>query len=813
MGLSSKICVVVCVMSISKIIGQPLKLAIGEDFFDRLVTKYDVFVDKTLFVKEIIDSSEKAILITYPRRWGKSLNLDTLKVFFEIESTNGNKNKEKEESFIYSFIPGFLKTNQPHDNISINKKLFTDHNLKITQVSNGQYMQYQGKYPVISFSLKDITGNSIEEITEALKDKIKELYKNFRYLMENSELYDDEKNDFQKYITMDYNGISLENGIKFLSELLYKHHKEAVYVLIDEYDTPVSELLEQHLGEKQLQLPEKVSELISQMVCSSISKTNPYVEKLILTGVFDTIYKGTTTGCNNIRSYGISDKRFSESFGFTTEEVKILIDKFKGKAPFDNKEKIFNIIKDWYGGYFVPTVTIDSSANYLKSDSNLHTEVFAPWAVMNFLYDSYANNELLPKTYWSKTGYKTILERLFTQEKCKNSSLSKKFLEISENVTYELNFDNQISLFKYDWHSDIDNEAFFSHLLLNSGYLAGKEVEGIFKFSIPNRELLSEFTTIIPKSNKNCGIILENLQKNRQLEILEMIRKNDLSEDFINKFENKFTTYKINCTDNTMNFNFVSLAIIYSNKKVYEHLKTRCPDDIPDNANYFTVLDYASVLQRKFVNYTINDTIDYDNVHSNLYNFVYLVSNSYWGEEFITTMQRFIPFIIVSSTMELFNGNIDRIAYVQEHPNVKNIIKYFTLFISFVPGGLINKFLSTKEYCQEYTDYQKINITKPNEFTTLKHVKKYTNHYNNVYIMIDSECREQEDTITEITQQVFKTPYVINENIKFTLCQSTASQQEKSLDNVFKKECPQCTEIDYPQKELVHGETEQPDEL
>ena len=366
MGLSSKICVVVCVMSISKIIGQPLKLAIGEDFFDRLVTKYDVFVDKALFVKEIIDSSEKAILITYPRRWGKSLNLDTLKVFFEIESTNGNKNKEKEESFIYSFIPGFLKTNQPHDNISINKKLFTDHNLKITQVSNGQYMQYQGKYPVISFSLKDITGNSIEEITEALKDKIKELYKNFRYLMENSELYDDEKNDFQKYITMDYNGISLENGIKFLSELLYKHHKEAVYVLIDEYDTPVSELLEQHLGEKQLQLPEKVSELISQMVCSSISKTNPYVEKLILTGVFDTIYKGTTTGCNNIRSYGISDKRFSESFGFTTEEVKILIDKFKGKAPFDNKEKIFNIIKDWYGGYFVPTVTIDSSADYQK---------------------------------------------------------------------------------------------------------------------------------------------------------------------------------------------------------------------------------------------------------------------------------------------------------------------------------------------------------------------------------------------------------------------------------------------------------------
>ena len=547
MRISSKICVVVRVMSIPKIIGQPLKIAVGEDYFDKLVTKYDVFVDKTLFIKDIIDSSEKAILITYPRRWGKSLNLDTLKIFFQIESKNHNKNEEKKEGYIDWLIPKYFKTRSTHDNTSVNKKLFTDHNLKIAQVSDGQYMQYQGKYPVISFTLKDVTGGSIEIIIEQLKDKVKTLYKNFRYLTKSSELYDDEKSDFQKYITMDYNGISLENSINFLSELLYKHYKEAVYVLVDEYDTPVSKLLEQHLGEKHLQFPEKVSELISQMICSSISKTNPYVEKLILTGVFDTTYKGTTSGCNNIRSYGISDKRFSESFGFTTEEIKILIDKFEGKAPFNDAVKVFDIIKDWYGGYFVPTMTSDSSTNYLESDSTTHSEVFAPWAVMNFLSDSNNYKELSPQTHWSNTGYKTILKRLFTQEKCKDSSLSKKFLEISENVIYELKFDNQISLFKYDWYSDIDNEAFFSHILLNTGYLAGKEDEGIFKLSIPNRELLKEFTDLLEgvKGNKDCGIILENLQKNRQQEILAMIRKNDSSKDFISKFNEKFTAYNI----------------------------------------------------------------------------------------------------------------------------------------------------------------------------------------------------------------------------------------------------------------------------
>ncbi|MFK7761303.1 MAG: AAA family ATPase [Candidatus Midichloriaceae bacterium] len=697
-----------------------------------------------------------------------------------------------------------------------------DHNLKIAQVSDGQYMQYQGKYPVIFISLKDIKGNSVEEITEQLKDLIKELYKNFRYLKESSELYGDEKNDFQKYFSMDYDGISLENSIKFLCGLLYKHHKEAVYVLVDEYDTPVSGLLERHLGEElNLQLPVDVSKLISQMVCSSISKTNPYVEKLILTGVFDTTYKGTTAGCNNIRSYGISDKRFSESFGFTTEEVKILIDKFEGKAPFDDREKVFNIIKNWYGGYFVPTVTIDSSINYLESNSKIHTEVFTPWAVMNFLYDSFRDKELSPQSYWSKTGYKTILERLFTQEKCKNSSLSKKFLEISKNITYELNFDNQISLFKYDWNSDIDNEAFFSHLLLNSGYLAGKEAEGIFKFSIPNKELLKEFTDLLKstKDSKDCGIILENLQKNRQVEILEMIRKNDSSEDFMYMFEKKFTTYKIKCDDSSMNFNFMSLAMIYSNEEVYNNLKRLCDNESHhtlDNANDFKALDYSSVLQRNFL---VNDANNFTFYHD----IVCSVQTNYWGGILLYIFPTWGTMMTISSISTLFKDN--RIAgFLDQHTTIDKCAKPLLVLMTLGAVKILNDYFSTKGYCQEYIDYQKINITKPNEFTTLKHIDKYARHYNDVYIVVNSACSKEKDTITEIIQPIFKKPYLIDKNIKFTLCKITASKQEKSQDNVFITEYPQCVNTDYPQEklpdtlvvmqeELAHDKTAQPDEL
>ena len=556
------------------------------------------------------------------------------------------------------------------------------------------------------------------------------------------------------------------------------------------------------------------------MVCSSISKTNRYVEKLILTGVFDTTYKGTTAGCNNIRSYGISDKRFSESFGFTTEKVKVLIDKFEKKVPFDDTEKVFNIIKDWYGGYFVPTITTGSSTTYLKSDNTPHTEVFTPWAVMNFLYDSFKDKELSPKSYWSKTGYKTILERLFTQEKCKGSSLSRKFLEISENVYYELNFDNLISLFKYDWHSDIDNEAFFSYLLLNSGYLAGKEIDGKFKFSIPNRELLLEFTNIIPHENRNCKTILENLQKNRQLEILNMIKQNDSSTDFINKFEKKFTTYKINCADNSMHLNFMSLAVIYSNKKVYNNLKILCNDeslDMPDSANDFTTLDYDFVLQRNFFDNNKNNILLFHNTFNDI---MCPVLTNYWGEKTISILPTFVTMITLGSVIPYLYKDARAIQFFEEHTTIAKCAHAAPILITLIAAKILADHLTTKEYCKEYMYYQQINITKPNEFTTLKHVKKYVNHHNNVHIVVDSACSKKKDTITEIIQPVFKNPYVTNENIKYTICKITTPQQEKSSYTAFTIDHPQCPNTDLPQeeltnnaaiekKELAHSETSQ----
>ena len=161
---------------------QPLKIAVGTDNFKEMVSDYDVYVDKSLFIKEVLDSSEKAMLITYPRRWGKTLNLDMLKVFLEPENSNCIQKTNYEESFSYlcpwtwSFSYSINKSNL------CNKDLFIDNKLKISEVDSGYYMKFQGKHPVIYISLKEINGNNLEEITDKLKSLVKNLYKDFRYM-------------------------------------------------------------------------------------------------------------------------------------------------------------------------------------------------------------------------------------------------------------------------------------------------------------------------------------------------------------------------------------------------------------------------------------------------------------------------------------------------------------------------------------------------------------------------------------------------------------------------------------------------------
>ena len=189
---------------------QPLKIALGTDNFKEMVTQYDVYVDKTLFIKEVLDSSEKAMLITYPRRWGKTLNLDMLKTFLEPETKKCKKVDQAEDNFSLFYPWTWSLPFWNSEKLVCNKDIFLDYKLAISKADKGYYMKYQGKHPVIFISLKEITGDVIEEIRDKLKNMIKSLYKDFRYILDSDKLYEDEREDFQKYINIDYHGITLE---------------------------------------------------------------------------------------------------------------------------------------------------------------------------------------------------------------------------------------------------------------------------------------------------------------------------------------------------------------------------------------------------------------------------------------------------------------------------------------------------------------------------------------------------------------------------------------------------------------------------
>lgn len=357
--------------------------------FKMMVTEGNVFVDKTLFIKKIIDSNQRAILITYPEGWGKTSNLDMLKTFFEQESKECRKKQTISKNDLWLSEISWLwmtkdNTEETNDHVNCNRDIFK--HLLINSGDYSQYMRYQGKYPVILISFKDIIGDSLVIIEEKLKGRVKSLYKEHIYLANSNKLDADQKLNFQKYVDNDYSGnffseIFIEKSLIFLSSLLFHHHGQKVYVLVDEYDAPINFLFKKYLGQKislKDTMVKDISLLISRTVCSLVNY-NQYTEKIILAGKFDAIsVTEYELGCNSIMmTYGVSDQYFSTSFGFSEKEVNELVT----KLHFHNHTKILSTTKDWYGGYVVPT------------DSQEYMRVYVPWAVMNYLHNVYKNGE------------------------------------------------------------------------------------------------------------------------------------------------------------------------------------------------------------------------------------------------------------------------------------------------------------------------------------------------------------------------------------------------------------------------------------
>ena len=345
------------------------KIPIGVENFKEIITNNYYYVDKTKFIEKILNDGSKIKLFTRPRRFGKTLNMSTIKHFFDI------KNNEE------------------------NRKLFNN-----LDIEKSVYIKEQGQYPIIFISMKGIKDITWEEAKSSLKILISNLYSEFKYLLDDLDEFDLPR--FKKYLLADIDFANLKNALEFLTRVLYEKHKKEVILLIDEYDSPLISAYEHNYYDEAINF--------FKVFYGEALKTNDYLKMGIITGIIRVIKAGIFSDLNNLRVYSILDKQYSDFFGFTEKEVeKILID--------FNIEYNLPEVKSWYDGYRFGDTEVYNPWSILNFVQNRELEGYWIGTSGNFLI-----KEVLKD---SNSEINISLEKLFNGEKIEevitgNSDLS-----------------------------------------------------------------------------------------------------------------------------------------------------------------------------------------------------------------------------------------------------------------------------------------------------------------------------------------------------------------------------------------------------
>ena len=296
-------------------------IGIGESDFKGLLIRDNYFIDKSLFIKDILDNKSKVVLITRPRRFGKTLNMSMLRYYLDC-----NK-KGTEELF---------------------------KGLKIMEQGE-KYTSKLGYYPCMYITFKGVQGRNFENMMLALKIELTELFIEHAYLLKSEKLLDVEKEMFNKVLNLKANEVEMQNALMLLSKLLYKEFDKPVYIIIDEYDVPLQNAYVEGFYEDAVKF--------FKALYGNTFKDNKYMEKTVITGVSRVAKESIFSGANNFDVYTVLNNEFSEDFGITTEEMQKVIKDFEVE---DDEEEI----KRWYDGYRIGNLdgiyNPWSILNYLK---------------------------------------------------------------------------------------------------------------------------------------------------------------------------------------------------------------------------------------------------------------------------------------------------------------------------------------------------------------------------------------------------------------------------------------------------------------
>ena len=407
------------------------KLPIGIENFEEMRREDFYYVDKSHVIEQLLTQWGKVNLFTRPRRFGKSLNMSMLQSFFEI-------GKDK------TLFDGLR--------ISDNQELCE---------------KYQGKFPVVSVSLKGINGATYEEARRFLIKTINEEARRLSVLSDSTELDETDHELLTQLKKKEMTNDSLVYSIRELTELLEKHYGRKVIVLIDEYDVPLAKANENGYYDEMV--------LLIRNLFENALKTNSSLKFAVLTGCLRIAKESIFTGLNNFKVYSITDKSFDETFGFTDAEVKELL-------RYYGQEKYYETVKEWYDGYRFGNV-----------------DVYCPWDVINFCSDHLADSGLEPKNYWANTSGNSVISH-FIDSVGKPQKLTRMELEQLVNggiVQKEINSE----LTYKELYSSIDN--LWSTLFM-TGYLTqrGEPSGNRYNLVIPNREIRNIITNHILKMFK-----------------------------------------------------------------------------------------------------------------------------------------------------------------------------------------------------------------------------------------------------------------------------------------------------------------------
>ena len=419
------------------------RLAIGIDDFRKIIKEDCYYVDKTKFIEAVLEDASNVKLFTRPRRFGKTLNMSMLKYFFDV--------RDSEE----------------------NRKLFNG-----LDIEKSRYINEQGKYPTILISLKSIKYETWEESLEQLRSLLSNLYNEFEYIREC--LNESEIELFNDIWFKKENG-EYANSLKNLTSFLYKYYKKEVILLIDEYDIPL--ITAHKYG--------YYDEIINfyKIFLGEALKTNQYLKMGVLTGIIRVIRTGIFSDLNNLKVYSILEKKYSEFFGFTEEEVK------EALQFFDIEEELVNV-KYWYDGYKF-------------GDS----ELYNPWSIINFL----DGREL--KSYWVGTSENFLIKNILENSTSRTNEILEKLFN-EEEVEEAITGTSDLSIL-------MDSKEVWE-LLLFSGYLTVKEKidEDIYSLKLPNMEVKKLFKKEFINVHFGIGLF------RKTMEALKSLKFNDFEKYF-----------------------------------------------------------------------------------------------------------------------------------------------------------------------------------------------------------------------------------------------------------------------------------------